>query len=342
MSAACADHTALHYKGTERRVVNSFVFSVMSAALAVAFGMSAWTQACAGSFPGKPLRLIVAFPVGGPPDIMARILAPKLSDAFGMPVIINNIPGASGARGTETAINATADGYTVILVSASYAANAAVQKLAYDPLKDVTPLALVGEVGLVVTVQPSSTVSTIAELVAADAAAPGKLKYGSGGTGSAIHLATELLRQMAPMHLTHVPLQGSSAAIGEMLDRKIDVYLSPLPLAVAHVNAKRLRAIAVTTTKRSPLLPSVAAVGETIHGYEASQWQAFLGPKLLPKYTVARWNNEVNRALQRPEVREQLLADGVEPAAGPPEQVSRVLERDIAKWRKVAKAGGIR
>lgn len=317
---------------------------LISAAIALlVFGaFAASMPARADSFPHKPVRLIVAFPVGGPPDIMARILAPKLSEYLGVSVVINNIAGAAGARGTQVAVDASPDGYTVILVSASYAANAVLHKLPYDPLKDVTPLALVGEVGLVATVHPSSAVTSIKELIAADAAGPGKLRYGSGGTGSAIHLATELLKQMTGMRLTHVPLQGSSAAIGEILDRKIEVYLSPLPLAVAHVKGGRLRAIGVTTTTRAKPLPAVPTIAETVAGYEAAQWQAFLGPKLLPPAVVRRWNSEVNRVLQWPEVRERLAADGIKPAAGAPEHVSRVLERDMAKWKKVVETAGIR
>jgi tripartite-type tricarboxylate transporter receptor subunit TctC len=294
------------------------------------------------SFPTKPIRLIVAFPPGGPPDITARMLAPKLSETFGVPIIVDNRVGDSGAIGTETAVRANADGYTLILVSASYAANAALHKLSYHPVTDVTPIALIGEVGLLVSLQPSAAISNIAELIAFDKTNPGKLNFGSGGTGSAIHLSTELFNQMAATRMTHAPYPGSGAALNGLLGGQIQIYFGPLPLMITQVKSKRLRAIGVTTLERSRTLPDIPAVAETVAGYEAVQWQALLGPKGLPEEVVQRWNNEINRVLQMPDVKERLASDGMEAAGGSPARFGEVLKRDSAKWEQVVRRAGIK
>ena len=199
------------------------------------------------------------------------MLAQKLTEAFEQPVVVDNRPGGGGTIGTETAVRANPDGYTMILVSAAYAANAALYKLPYDPVNDVTPIALIGETGFVVTLHPSVPVKSIKELIAYDKANPGKLNYGSGGTGSSTHLATELFNQMAGTRMTHVPYKGAGLALNDLLGGQIQLIFGSLPVMIPQVKSNRLRGIAVTTAKRSNAVPDIPTVGETVPGYEAVQ-----------------------------------------------------------------------
>ncbi len=293
-------------------------------------------------YPTKPIRLIVPFPPGGPSDIVARMLAQKLAETFKQSVLVDNRPGGGGAIGIETAVRANPDGYTMIIVSGAYAANAALYKLPYDPVNDVAPIALIGEGGFVVVLHPSLPVTSIKELIAYDKANPGKLNYGSGGTGTGIHLATELFNQMAGTKMTHVPYKGTGPALNDLLGQQIQLIFGALSVMIPHVKSNRLRGIAVTTAKRSNAVPDIPTVAETLPGYEAVQWNAVLGPKALPKDIVVRWNREIDRILQLSDVKERMAADGMEPAGGSPERFREVLTREVAKWQKVVKIAGIK
>ena len=294
------------------------------------------------AYPTKPIRLIVPFAPGGASDIVARTMTQKLNDGFRMPVVVDNRPGGGGTIGTEIAVRANPDGYTMILVSGSYAANAALYKLPYDPVNDVAPIVLIGESGYLVALNPSVPVKSIKELIAYDKANPGKLNYGSGGNGSSNHLATELFNQMAGTRMTHVPYKGTVLSLSDLLSGQIQLIVGSLPLTIPQVKANRLRGIAVTAAKRSNALPDIPTVGETVTGFEVAQWYAILGPKALPRDIVSRWNNEINRILQLSDVKERLTGDGMEPAGGAPERYREVLENDVAKWQKVVKTAGIK
>jgi tripartite-type tricarboxylate transporter receptor subunit TctC len=293
-------------------------------------------------YPSKPIRLIVAFPPGGPTDILARMLAQKLSETFKQQVLVDNRPGSGGAIGNETAVRASPDGYTLLVVSAAYASNAAVYKLPYDPVNDVAPIALVGDTGLVVTLHPSGPIRSIKELIAHDKANPGKLNYGSGGTGTTVHLATELLNQMAGTRMTHVPYKGTGAALNDLVGGQIQLVIGSMIETIPQVRSNRLRGIAVTTAKRSNAVPDIPTVGETVPGYEVVSWTAVLGPKALPRDVVARWNREIDHILQMPDVYERMAVGGVEPAGGSPERFREVLKRDVAKWQKVVRIADIK
>ena len=293
-------------------------------------------------YPTKPIRLIVAFPPGGGADIVARVMAQKVTESFGVPVVVDNRPGAAGMIGTETAVRANPDGYTLILVEGGYAANAAVHKLPYDPVNDVAPIVLVGETGFVVTFHPSVPIKSIKELIVYDKANPGKLNYGTGGTGSSNHLVTEFFNQMAGTKMTHVPYKGIGLALNDLLGGQIQLIFGGMPPMIPQVKLNRLRGIAVTTAKRSNAVPDIPTVGETVPGYEAVQWFAILGPKALPKDVVTRWNNEIGRIVQLPDVKERMAGEGLEPAGGSPERFREVLKREIAKWQKVVKIAGIK
>jgi len=293
-------------------------------------------------YPTKPVRLIVAFPPGGGADIVARVMAQKVTESFGVPVVVDNRPGAAGMIGTEIAVKANPDGYTLILVEGGYAANAAVHKLPYDPVNDVAPIALIGETGFVVTLHPSVPIRSIKELIAYDKANPGKLNYGTGGTGSSNHLVTEFFNQMAGTKMTHVPFKGIGLALNDLLGGQIQLIIGGMPPMIPQVRLNRLRGIAVTTAKRSNAVPDIPTVSETVPGYEAVQWFAILGPKALPKDIVARWNKEIDRVVQLPDVKERMAGEGLEPAGGSPERFREVLKREIAKWQKVVRTASIK
>jgi len=293
-------------------------------------------------YPTKPVRLIVPFPAGGQTDIITRTFALKLTEAFNQPVVVDNRPGAGGTIGAEIAVKASPDGYSLAMVSGSYSANAALYKLPYDPLKDVAPVIMIGEIPNLVTVHPSGPAKSIKELIAYAKANPGKLNYGSGGTGSGVHLATVLFNQMTGTQMTHVPYKGATASVSDLISGQIQLVFGGLPGMVPHVKAGRLRGLAVTSAKRSNTVPDMPTVAETVPGYEAVSWAAVLGPKGLPKDIVARWNRELNRTLQLPDVKERMAADGLEIVGGSPERFREILASDIERWQKVVKASNIK
>ena len=293
-------------------------------------------------YPTKPVRLIVPFPAGGQTDIITRTFALKLTEAFNQPVVVDNRPGAGGTIGAEIAVKASPDGYSLAMVSGSYSANAALYKLPYDPLKDVAPVIMIGEIPNLVTVHPSGPAKSIKELIAYAKANPGKLNYGSGGTGSGVHLATVLFNQMTGTQMTHVPYKGATASVSDLIGGQIQLVFGGLPGMVPHVKAGRLRGLAVTSAKRSNTVPDMPTVAETVPGYEAVSWAAVLGPKGLPKDVVARWNRELNRTLQLPDVKERMAADGLEIVGGSPERFREILASDIERWQKVVKASNIK
>jgi tripartite-type tricarboxylate transporter receptor subunit TctC len=293
-------------------------------------------------YPARPIRMIVPFPAGGQTDLVARIVAQRLGDAFKETVVVDNRPGGGGTIGADIALKANPDGYTLVMISVSYTTNAALYKLPFDPLDDVTPISMLGDTGFVVTVNLASPARSTKELIAHAKANPGKLNYASGGTGSSTHLATELFNQMAGVNTTHVPYKGTGQSLTDLIAGNIQISFFGANQILPHIKANRVRGLAVTTEKRASALPDLPAVAETVSGYEAIQWFAVLAPKGLPKNLVARWNKEVNGVLRLPDVKERMAADGVDPAGGTPEQLRTVLQRDIAKWQKVVKSAGIK
>ena len=294
------------------------------------------------NYPTKPIRLIVPFPPGGQTDVVARTVSQRLADAFGQTVVVDNRPGAAGSIGTEIAVKAPADGYTMLLVSTSYTANAALYKLQYDPVNDVVPIVMIGEIGNMVTVNPSGPFKTVKELIAYAKANPGRINFASGGTGSGNHLATEHFAQMTGIRMTHVPYKGSTAGVSDLMTGQIQLIFSGLTGMIPHHKANRVRGIAVTSAKRSNAVPDLPTVGETVPGYESVSWAAILGQKGLPRDVATRWNSEINRILQLPDVKERMAASGLEPVGGTPAQLRAVIESDIAKWQKVVKAANIK
>ncbi len=294
------------------------------------------------AYPNRPIRLLVPFPPGGLADVVARLMAQKLGESLKQTLVVDNRSGGGGAVGVETAIRANPDGYTMIMITASYTSNAAMYQQTFDPVNDVTPVILVGESGNVGVVHPSGPVASLKELIAFDKANSGKLLYGSSGNGSSPHLATELFNQMAGTRLTHVPYKGTPAALNDLLGGQIQFLIGSLPALIPQIKANRLRGLGVTTAKRSSVIPDVPAIAETLPGYEAANWGAVWGPKGLPAAIVARWNSEINRILQMPDVKERMAAAGMDPSGGTPERLRELVKRDVAKWQQVVKVGNIK
>ncbi len=321
-----------------RRVTSA----TLRAALIVTVSAVASATATAQTYPVKPIRLIVPFAPGGPVDGVARLLAPHLSAAFKQSIVIDNRPGAAGLIGIEAGMRASPDGYTITMVSSSYSASAATLQLPYHPVNDVAPIVLVNVSPQLAAVNPSVPIASVPELVAYAKANPGKLNYGSSGTGGSVHLSTEFFNLMAGTRMTHVPYKGQAPALIDLIGGQIQLLLGSPMVIYPHVKSNKLRAIAVTSVKRVSAMPEIPAFNETVPGYETYAWQAMLGPKALPKELIMRWNTEVNRVLQLPEIRARMAADGVEVGGGAPERFFDLLKRDLSKWQKVVAHANIK
>lgn len=293
-------------------------------------------------YPNRPIRLILPFAPGGPVDGLARVMGPKLSASFKQPVVLDNRPGASGMIGIETATRAHPDGYTMLMISSSYGTSAATMNLPYDPVNDVTPVILLGRAPQLLAIHPAVGISNPKEFVAYAKANPGKLNYGSSGTGGSTHLSTEFVAMMAGIKLTHVPYKGQGPALNDVLGGQIQIFNGSPMIVYPHVKANRLRGIGMSGGKRSAAMPDVPAFAEVIPGFETYSWQALVGPKSLPKEVVERWNHEMNKLLELQEMRDRLVSDSMEVVGGAPERVFEILKSDVAKWKRVVKAANIK
>ena len=294
-------------------------------------------------YPSKPVKIIVAFPPGGGNDFIARFIAARLSASVGQQFVVENRPGAGGTVGTEAGLKAPPDGYTLTLVSNSYTANANLYKLRFDPVADMTPIIQVSQGPYVVVVHPSVPVRTFPELLALAKREPDRLYFASSGNGSINHLATALLASMAGFRLNHVPYRGTGPALSDTIGGQTSALLGSPSTTLPHVRAGRLRALAVTTSKRIAAdldLPTVAEAG--VPGYEATLWHGLIGPKGLPPEVVERIHAEVTRVLNLREATDLLQTDGVSPAGGPPEQFRETIRAEIAVWRKVVADTGVK
>ncbi len=318
------------------------IFCLLTAlpVLVLSFGVTgAYAQQ---KYPSKPVRLIVPFIPGGQTDVVARALSQKAAEAFGQPVVVDNRPGAGGTIGAELAVKAPADGYTLIMVSTSYAGNAALYKLPYDPLNGVTPIVMVGEIANIVTVNPHGPLKSIKDLIVYARANPAKINFASGGIGSGNHLATEQFMQMTGTKMTHVPYKGSTGGVADLISGQIQLIFSGLTGMLPHHKGNRVRGIAVTSAKRSNAVPDLPTVGETVAGYESVSWAALLGPRGLSQDILTQWNSEINRILRLPDVKDIMAHSGLEIVGGTPAHLREVLSSDIVKWRKVVAAAGIK
>jgi tripartite-type tricarboxylate transporter receptor subunit TctC len=308
------------------------------AALVFAVASNAWSQ----TYPTKPIRLIVPFPPGGGTDLLSRIISAPVGEALGQTVVVDNRTGAGGALGAEIVARADPDGYTLVLVSASYAATSAYQKIPYDPINGVEPIILIGTTGLALCVHPSVPVKTTADLVALAKKSPGKYNYASVGPGSAVHLALELFKLMTKTNLVHVPYKGGGPALNALIAGEVQVSATSIVPTIPHAKAGKVRILAVSMGKRSSALPDVPTIGETVPGYEVIHWYGMWGPKGLPKNIVNRWNKEVAKVLSTDELKKRTRSEGLELAGGPPAEFAAVLKNAIEKWRRVIREAKIK
>lgn len=292
-------------------------------------------------YPNKPIRLVTPFAPGGGSDILARLIGPQIHEAWGQPIIVDNRPGGGGTLGAGMVVNASPDGYTLILVSGSYGSNAALHKLPYDTVTDIQPIILIGETGLVVTMHPTVPVKSIKDFIADAKANPAKYNFGSAGTGGLGHLSGELFKLETGVKMTHVPYKGSGPVMNALLSAEIQTSFSSLVPAIPHIRNGRLRAIGVTPPKRSRSLPDVPSIGETVPGFEVIHWYGMWGPKALPQAIVQQWNKEVARILRTEAMQKWFENEGMEPAGGPPEQYRNRLRSDVDKWKRVVREAKI-
>ena len=294
-------------------------------------------------YPNHAIRLVVPFPAGGTTDILARAAAQKLTESLGQPVVVDNRPGAGGNIGADVVAKSAPDGYTLLMGTVgTHAINPSLYtKMPYDHVKDFVPVVLVAGVPNVLVVNPSVPVNSVADLIKLAKSKPGAINFASSGSGTSIHLSGELFKTMAGVDMTHVPYKGSAPALTDLIGGQVQVMFDNLPSALPQIKGGKLRAIAVTSLKRAPVLPDVPTIAESgLPGFEASSWFGVLAPAGTPAPVVARLNAEVNKWLQSPEAREQLLAQGAVAAGGTPEQFAAHIRAETEKWAKVVKASG--
>lgn len=310
-------------------------------ALVLWVSLSAFAQ----PFPSKPVRLIVPFPPGGAVDYYARAVQNRLQETLGQPILIENRSGAGGMLGADLVVKAAPDGYTLLVGNiASLAMNVGLySKMTYDPRKDLTPIMRTVAVNYVMTVHPSVPARSVKELIDHAKANPGKLSYGSAGSGSAPHLATELLKQRAGIDMLHVPFKGGGPMVADLLGGQIHIVIADQANLMPHVKAGKLRALAVGTLQRSASYPDIPTIAESgFPGFEARAWQGIAGPANLPADIVTQLNAAFAKAMAFPEVHQRLLDGGLDPITGTPEDFAAFIRSEIDKWAKVAKDVGAR
>jgi tripartite-type tricarboxylate transporter receptor subunit TctC len=304
---------------------------------------AASSGAVAADYPTRPIRLVVGFAPGGGTDTTARAMAPRLSELFGQQVIVDNRPGAAGNIATEIVAKANPDGYTVLMGTiAALAINPSLyDKLPFDPIRDLAPVTRAVDSTNILVVHPSVPVKTVKELVALAQSKP--LNGGSSGVGGAGHLALELFNLQAGTKITHVPYKGGGPAMVDLLAGNIHLIFATAASSIAHIKAEKIRAIAVTTAKRSALVPELPTVAEAgLPGFEANNWYGVLVPAKTPRAVIARLNKDFTAVLNSPEVKQFLFNQGLDAAPGTPEEFGAYIKSEIAKWAKVIKAAGLK
>lgn len=311
------------------------------AVAAVALSLTPPDVQAQGKWPERPIRMLTPFAPGGGTDILARALGPSVSEAIGQTIVVDNRPGGGGTLGAGMAVNAAPDGYTFILVSGSYGANAALHDLPYDSVTGITPIILVGETGLIVTMNPKNPVRSVKDLIAFARASPGKLNFGSAGVGGLGHLSQELFQLMTKTSITHVPYKGSGPVMNALLAGEVHSSFSSLVPSIPHIKAGRLYPIGITTPRRNPAVPDVPSIGETVPGYSVTHWYGIWGPKGIHTNIVARMNREFAKVIHSDGVKKWLAAEGMIPSGGPPEQFRDRIRSDVTQWKKLVKEANI-
>lgn len=311
---------------------------VLVAAVAVTTTATA-VPAAAQSFPTRPVRMLVPYPPGGANDIVARLLAPSLTQQLGQNVIVDNRGGGNTLIGSEIVATSAPNGYTLLVVAAGHAVNPALyKKLPYDTARDFVPVAQFGDGAYVFVAHPGAGVSSVTELIAQAKAKPGQVAYASSSTGNLTHLAAELFNSLAGIKMLHVPYKGGNPAMADLLAGRVQVFFSTVAVARPHLQSGKIRALGVTTPKRTPALPNVPTIAEAgLPGYAVSGWYGLVAPKGTPKAVIERLHGVIQVALRQQETRERLLGVGVEAVEVSPAEFGKLIDSDIAKWIKVAR-----
>ena len=308
--------------------------------LALGTAAGAWAQA---PYPSKPVKLVVPMAPGGNGDIIARLIGQDLAAALKQPLIIDNRPGAGGNIGADAVAKSPADGYTLVLGAVgTHAINASLyKKMPYDIQRDFTPVTMMASVPNVLVVHPSLPVNSVQELIAYGKKNPGKLNFASSGGGSSIHLSGEMFKSMTGVEMAHVAYKGSAPALNDLLAGQVQLMFDNLPTSLPHIKAGKLRALAVTSTKRSPALPSVPTMIEAgVPGFEAGSWFGILAPAGTPKDVVAKLDADIEKSLARSDMKQKLIERGFQPDVKGPEAFSRYIDQEIVKWGRIVKQSG--
>jgi tripartite-type tricarboxylate transporter receptor subunit TctC len=310
----------------------------------IAIGLSTIASignAAALDYPTRPVRFVVGYPPGGATDILARLIGQRLSEKLGQQFVIENKPGAGNNIGTEAVVNAEPDGYTILLVNPANYINASLYgNLKFNFVRDIAPVASFNRVPNVLTVNKDVPAKTVAEFIAYVKANPGKVNMASSGNGTSVHLSGEMFMAMSDTKMQHVPYRGAAPAITDMLGGQVQVIFDNMPSIIQHIRAGSLRALAVTTAARSPQLPDVPTVADTVPGYEASALFGVGAPKKTPPELIERLNKEINAVLAEPAIKARLIELGGEPLISTPEDFGKMIVAETEKWEKVVKAAG--
>ena len=323
----------------ERRI--AFLFALLLGALWMALPAPA---SSAQTYPSRPIRFIVPFPPGGGNDIVGRIVAQKLSESLGVSVVVDNRGGAGGTIGTDITSKAPSDGHTMLINNVSLAVNATlIEKLPFDTLRDLAPVSLLGRQPNVLVVHPGVAASSVSELLSLARSKPGQITYGSGGVGTASHLATELMKLMTRTDMVHVPYKGLGPALTDLMGGRLQLIISTLASALPQVKSGKLKPLAVTTAQRSSFFPELPTMNEAgVAGYEFSTWYGLLVPARTPAPVVGKLNVETVKVLNSPALKQQFAGQGLEPGGSTPSEFAAYLKSETAKWAKVIRAANIR
>lgn len=324
-------------RSTGRWVV--FILLVASTGICRAQGSAGGAVA---AYPAKPIRIIIALAPGGGVDTSGRIVGQKFTEAWGQQVVAENRPGAGGTIATELVARAAPDGYTLLMASMGHAITPALYKLNYDTIKDFAPISLFVQSPSVLAVHPSLPVKSVKELIAFAKPRPNEILFSSSGSGSGQHLAMELLNRMAGLKLVHIPYKGTAPSILDLVAGRVSVTSASAISTMPHVRAGRLRALAVSSAKRSPSVPELPTVAEAaLPGFAVDQWYALFAPAGTPNEIVAKLYGEIAKAVAQPETRERLLAMGLDPVGSPPDEFTAYLKTETVKWGKLVREAGI-
>ena len=320
---------------TAVKIVGAFLFLALGAA-----GAAAQEQ-----YPSRTVKMIVPVPAGGITDIIARAIGKALADRWGQPVVIENRPGGDQTIGTEAVAKSAPDGYTLLVVDSGVltATPHLHSQMRYDSTNDLAPIMALGQVTPVMAVPAALPVKSVADLIALAKAQPGRLNYGSSGTGTGTHLSAELFKYMTGITMVHIPFKGGGQAVTALIGGQVQLNFATIPSVLPHVRAGRLRAVAVTTAQRSPAVPEVPTIAESgVPGYDHGPWNGMLAPAITPAAIIARLNAEAAKAMHTAELKTVLNADGAEPVGNSPQAFGAILRDETAKWAKVIKAAGIK